>query len=194
MSCLKCFRSFSEEDLQFDRLRCGHHVCSLCIKESPNNCPVCLRKHLVDHVNMDSYPDCAGCFSKRGSVYCATCFCTHCVECDAFFHSKVFTHRHSRSPTPSSTKTNPLQLQCVCHLKPLLYFCKECEMRVCVDCVTADSLSFRTTGRKGGGLDGGEVSFKKSTAALLHYQYPHSLHAHTGIRICVLFVAHWTRI
>lgn len=155
MSCLKCFKIPSKEDLQHGRLMCGHYICSECC-QSGNECLVCLRKAIVDHMNMESYPDCAGCLANRGSVYCATCFCTHCVECDAFFHSKVFTHRHSRFPA-ISRKSLHLQLKCVCHLKPLKYFCTECEIRVCEDCVTIDVLSFRTTGRKGGGLDGGEV-------------------------------------
>jgi hypothetical protein len=160
MSCLQCFESPSNEDPP-KKLVCGHHVCSKCLEgTSTNRCPVCLRKAVVEHhLKMDSHhPDCAGCLAKSGSIYCATCFCVHCVECDAYFHSQVFTHRHSRIPAIASHQSLHLQLECVCHLKPLLYFCTECEMRVCEDCVTEDPLSFRTTGRKGGGLDGGEVS------------------------------------
>jgi hypothetical protein len=155
MSCLQCFRTLSDKDLPH-QLVCGHHVCSKCM-ESTKKCPVCLRKAVVDHLNMDSCPDCAGCLAKKGTLYCNTCFCVYCVECDAFFHSKIFTHRHSRIAANAPHRDDHLQLECVFHSKPLLFFCIECEMRVCEDCVTEDALSFRTTGRKGGGLDGGEV-------------------------------------
>lgn len=150
MSCVQCTDGPGNQPPRL--LVCGHSICSKCTES--DKCPVCLRKALVDHLEVDKIPDCVGCLAKEGSVYCHTCLGLHCVECDAFFHSKVFKYHHSRAPR---TESHPLRMTCACHSKPLSYFCTTCEMRVCEDCVTKDLLSFRTTGRLGGGLDGGEV-------------------------------------
>ena len=160
-SCLKCLnRPSSHSGFFLQRLVCGHSVCDKC-SENTLKCPVCLRRVVVENnINEENNnSDCMSCLAKPRSVFCATCCCDYCSECDAFFHSKVFTDRHSRHPVVNSHHVSQIEVECPCHLKSLCFYCTECAMRVCEDCVTVDTLQCRTTGRKGGGIDGGEVSF-----------------------------------
>lgn len=161
MSCLLC-PVISVKGGILNQLACGHQFCDNHLQEESKICPACLRRAPVSSIlseRAESSPLCGGCLGKPSSINCTTCSCLYCVECDAFFHSKVFisSHHLRSSMVADSNVIDHSQLECACHLKPLLLYCTECEMRVCEDCVTPDVLSFRTTGRKGGGIDGGEV-------------------------------------
>ena len=132
MLCILCSDHSSSDAVQ---LACGHSFCRDHLQNS-RNCLTCLRRVSVSHATSDrtdSRPKCGGCHAKPGCVYCATCFSHYCVGCDAFYHSKVFAKsHHTRSLLTSheSDITSHSQLQCTCHLKPLLFFCTECGMRV----------------------------------------------------------------
>ena len=148
--CSVCLESMVTKDPRL--LACGHPFCSPCIQKLASNdsitCPICRKETKLPSGIVEKLPEFD--IIKESSGNCGVCLrhnkqekVTHqCDQCPGKMICGSCADMHSLLPPLMSHKTKIIKVDespksdiCRIHTQPLDYYCSECQMALCFDCM-----------------------------------------------------------